>query len=323
MTAARARRPRVVTLGETLALFRSAETGSLRHATGLTLGVGGAESNVAIALARLGVDASWLGRIGDDPLGERVAREVRAEGVDARVVVDPVAPTGLMVKERARGESSRVLYYRSGSAGSRLEPDDIPDGWVEEADLLHVSGITPLLSATARAAISAAVARARAAGVAVSVDVNYRSSLGGPDEAGSFLAALAPQAAVVFGSPGELALLRPGRTPEEAAVDLVTAGCGEVVLKRGDRGATSFSSGATPVSAPAFPVRVVDTVGAGDAFVASYLHGLLADAPVAERLERANACGALACLGPGDWETSPTSAELERFLQRDVDPVER
>ena len=89
--------PRVVTLGETMALMRTRVIGSLRHATELALGIGGAESNVAIGLQRLGVDATWVGRVGDDPLGERVVRELRGEGLDIRVIVDAEAPTGLMI----------------------------------------------------------------------------------------------------------------------------------------------------------------------------------------------------------------------------------
>ena len=100
---------RVVTLGETMALARTTEIGSLRHAAGLALGIGGAESNVAVGLRRMGVDVSWLGRVGDDPLGERIARELRAEGLDVRAIVDGGAPTGLMLKERPSAASTAGL----------------------------------------------------------------------------------------------------------------------------------------------------------------------------------------------------------------------
>ena len=118
--------PSVVTLGETMALVRTTEIGSLRHANSLAFGIGGAESNVAIGLVRLGIPTSWLGRVGDDSLGERVAREIRGDGVDVRAIVDPDAATGLMVKERPSAASTAVHYYRAGSAGSRLRPEDLP-----------------------------------------------------------------------------------------------------------------------------------------------------------------------------------------------------
>lgn len=320
MSAAPARRP-VVTLGETMALVRTRETGSLRHATDLALGVGGAESNVAIGLQRLGTDSSWLGRVGDDPLGERVLREIRAEGVEVRGVVDAGAATGLMVKERA-AVTTTVHYYRSGSAGSRLEPDDLPDGWVEEASLLHVSGITALVSESARACLDAAVDRAKRAGVPVSFDVNYRSALADLRTAGPLLRSIAERADIVFGGAEELVLLHPDADPAAAAARLTDAGCGQVVLKRGPDGAAVHARGEV-VEHPGFVIDPVDTVGAGDAFVAGYLSATLAGRDAASSLRWANACGAIACLGPGDWESAPTAREVQRFLDADRDPVSR
>jgi len=312
----------VATLGETMALVRAREFGSLRHASDLALGIGGAESNVAIALRRLGVDVTWLGRVGDDPLGERVVREIRAEGVDALAVVDTGAPTGLMLKERPRPTSSRVLYYRAGSAGSRLSPADLPAGWVEEAGLLHLTGITALLSDTARETLSVAIDRARAAGAIVSFDINYRTSLAAPDLARPALRDVAERADIVFGGPEEFELLYPGTVAAGACRRLLEHRPAEAVLKRGADGATTVLP-TGPVDAPGFAVDVVDTVGAGDAFVAGYLSGVLDGLDVPERLQRANACGAMLCETPGDWESSPTLREIARFTAAGGDPVLR
>lgn len=312
----------VVTFGETMALVRATEIGSLRHAHAMALGIGGAETNVAIGLARLGVPVSWLGRVGDDSLGERVAREIRAEGVDVRAVVDADAATGLMVKERPSASSTAVHYYRAASAGSRVSPSDLPDRWIEDAALLHVTGITPLLSSTARAAVLAAVDRARAAGVRVSFDINYRSALASATVAGPVLREIAERADIVFGGADEFAILYPEASPAEAAALLRDAGCATIVLKQGPAGATVFAGDAA-VESPGFPIEAIDTVGAGDAFVAGYLSGLLGGLDLAETLRRANACGAMACLVPGDWEAAPTGRELTRFLAGDADPVRR
>lgn len=313
---------RVVTLGETMALIRTTEVGSLRHASGLALGIGGAESNVAVGLRRLGASVSWLGRVGDDPLGERVAREIRAEGIEVRAIVDADAPTGLMVKERPSAASTAVHYYRAGSAGSCLRPDDLPDGWVEGAALLHLTGITPLLSETARKAALLAADRAAAASVTVSVDINYRSTLATATVAAPLLRELAERADIVFGGADEFAVLYPGSSPREAAATLLAAGCGQVVVKRGPDGATLFTE-ADAVDSPGFVIDVVDTVGAGDAFVAGYLSAHLDGLDPADVLRRANACGAVACLVPGDWEAAPTTRELALFLDGGADPVRR
>jgi 2-dehydro-3-deoxygluconokinase len=315
-------RPRVATLGETMALVRSRDIGSLRHASDLALGVGGAESNVAIALRRLGLDVTWLGRVGDDSLGERVVREIRAEGVDARAVVDAGAPTGLMLKERPNPTSTRVLYYRSGSAGSRLAPSDLPDGWIEQADLLHLTGITALISESARETVSVAIDRARAAGVVVTFDINYRSSLAAPAVAGPWLREVAERADIVFGGAEEFELLSPGTDAADACERLLAHRPTEVVLKRGAEGATTILP-TQVVDAPGFVVDVVDTVGAGDAFVAGYLSGVLDGSDVRARLHRANVCGAILCMTPGDWESSPTPREVRQFTAGVGDPVLR
>ncbi|MGN7970902.1 sugar kinase [Microbacterium sp. 22296] len=308
---------RVVTLGETMALARTTEIGSLRHAAGLALGIGGAESNVAVGLRRLGVDTGWLGRVGDDPLGERIARELRGEGLDVHAIVDPDAPTGLMIKERPSAASTAVHYYRGGSAGSRIAPADIPAGWIEDADLLHITGITPLLSATAHETVLAAVDRARAAGVPVSFDVNYRSALAAPDVAGPLLREVAERSTLVFGGIEEFALLS-----TDAAESLLDDGVEQVVVKRGPEGAAVFTADGV-TEALGFVIDPLDTVGAGDAFVAGFLSAHLEGLDVADTLVRANACGAMACLVPGDWEAAPTRRDLERFLAGGGDPVRR
>jgi 2-dehydro-3-deoxygluconokinase len=313
---------RVATVGETMALMRSRDIGSLRHVSDLVLGIGGAESNVAIGLRRLGIDTKWLGRVGDDPLGERVTREIRAEGVEVHGVVDPHAPTGLMLKERPTVSSTAVFYYRAGSAGSRLHPDDLPPNWVEEVELLHLSGITVLLSDTARDCVLAAIGRARSTGVQVSFDVNYRSALAPPDVAGPLLRKIAENADLVFGGIEELQLLYPDGDVGEAAARLLGGGCREVVLKKGADGAAVYR-GDEVAESPGFTVDVVDTVGAGDAFVAGYLSGLLQRLELPGRLLRAHACGAMLCMTPGDWESSPTLGDVERFCQPGTDPVLR
>lgn len=314
--------PSVVTLGETMALVRTTEIGSLRHAHGVALGIGGAETNVAIGLARLGVAVSWLGRVGDDSLGERVVREVRAEGVEVRAVVDADAATGLMVKERPSASSTAVHYYRAGSAGSRVSAADLPDGWVEQASLLHVTGITPLLSSTAHAAVLAAVDRARAAGVTVSFDINYRSALAAAAVAGPVLREIAERADIVFGGDDEFGILYPEASVVKAAAMLRDAGVATVVRKQGPAGASVYLGDAVTSSA-GFVIDAVDTVGAGDAFVAGYLSALLEGLDVDATLRRANACGAMACLVPGDWEAAPSLRDLERFLDGGADPVRR
>src|SRR5919106_3859472 len=127
----------VLTVGEAMAVVRSERPLRLGGPTQLT--VAGAEANVAIGLARLGHPVRWFSRLGQDEPGALVARTLRAEGVDLTTVrYDDTAPTGLMLTDRIPGRNIRVHYYRSGSAASRLSPDDAAPVLFADVSLLHL-----------------------------------------------------------------------------------------------------------------------------------------------------------------------------------------
>src|SRR5687768_1447689 len=109
----------VFTFGETMGLVAAEGIGPLDFVRGFTLTIGGAESNVAIGVARLGGTAAWLGRVGPDGTGDLIERRIRGEGVRTIAIRDD-AFTGLMIRHRRSGELTHVDYHRMGSAGSRL-----------------------------------------------------------------------------------------------------------------------------------------------------------------------------------------------------------
>lgn len=310
----------VLTLGESMGLIKQEVPGPLRTQRTLGFGFGGAESNVAIALSRLGVRSAWLGRLGADSVGDLIERELLAEGVQVHAVRDASSPTGLMLKERPTSTVSRVCYYRKYSAGSRLVPGDIPSGLVEEAALLHVTGITPAISPTADATVEAAMRRARAAGVPVSLDINYRSGLWTRSEAATRLLQLVPLADIVFAGDDEAQMLVGERPVEDLASALQALGPEEVVIKLGERGCFA-SIGDLQLEQGAMSVDVVDTVGAGDAFVAGYLADRLAGTSPQQCLITAVTAGAFACLTSGDWEGLPRRRDFSLLIQ--ADPVAR
>src|SRR4029450_366455 len=203
----------------------------------------------------------------------------------------------------------RVLYYRRHGPGSRLQPADVDPEQVAAAGALHLPGIPPALSDSARATVEYAVEVARAAGVPVSFDVNYRSALWPPDRAAAVCRDLAARADVVFASDDEAELLGLKGDPADLARDLADLGAGHAVVKLGQRGAVAAAGGRGQGAGPV-PVQAVDPVGAGDAFVAGYLAETLAGRPVPERLVTAVACGAFAVTVPGDWEGLPTRDDL-------------
>lgn len=311
----------VVTLGETMVLMRSARPGPLSHSAMFELGTGGAESNVAIGLCRLGATVDWVGRVGTDSAGDLVLRELRAEGVGVRAVRDTQAPTGLMLKERRTADAVRVWYYRAGSAGSRLCTADVPGEAIADARILHITGITPALSEGAAQAVEYAVDCARDAGTLVSFDLNYRSALWDRETAGPVLRKLASGADIVFAGEDEAAIaLGSSGTARHLAEALAGMGPSQVLIKRGSEGCAALIDG-LEYSVGAVPVHAVDTVGAGDAFVAGYLAELLAGEAPAARLATAVRAGAFACLSPGDWEGAPFRSDLA--LLGASDPVQR
>lgn len=318
-----ATRQEIVTFGESMALLRSEEDGPLSPGDRFRLGFGGAESNVAIALRRLGLRSRWVGRVGSDEFGTLIAGGLRAEGVDAVVIVDAHAPTGVMLKHHAIGGRTVVSYRRTGSAGSKVRPDDVLP-WIDTARLLHVTGITPALSQTARDATVRAVRRAADLGCDVSLDVNYRAALWSKGDAGAVLRELLPYTAVLFADRLEASVLTgPGHealSDADLLDQLTLLGPKEVVLKQGADGALASVDGVL-LDVEAVPVQVVDTVGAGDAFVAAYLAERLADAPAEQRLRSAALAGALACTVSGDWEAAPSRADLS--IADHSDPVIR
>lgn len=308
---------RVVTAGETMVLVVPSSPGRLRHATDVTLSIGGAESNVAIGLSRLGIPASWVSAVGEDELGELVLHRVRAEGVDTSGVRRiPDRPTGLYLREEVAG-ALRVYYYRSGSAASTLAPGALDASVLEGAAFLHLTGITGALSPQAAEFLSWAAATARAAGVRVSYDVNYRSRLWEPAAARTASEALLPHVDVLLVGDEEAAALW-GWDEATCLERFPGAGPREVVVKLGARGCAARIDGER-LTAPGFPVRQLDPIGAGDAFAAGYLAATLWGRPPEERLRTANAMGAFCVQNLGDYEGLPSRRELAAFLDQTVD----
>jgi len=323
----------LLTLGEAMVSLRSA--GPLSAGGSLGMHVAGAESNVAVGVARLGRRVAWAGVIGADPHGEFILRGLRGEGIDVRYRVEDTRGTGVMFLERRTADISRAFYYRAGSAGSTLNRDDVDRAFAAAPRALHLTGITPALSPEARRAVEYAAARGAAEGLTVSLDVNYRAKLWSRDEARAVLTPLARHATVLIASDDELDLVADGGergrrgtgatdadpvvgagaessgAEREAAMaaELLGRGVLDVVVKRGAAGAGVYTA-AGRLEAPAVPVTSIDTVGAGDAFTAGYLSALLEGAATADRLRRGTLAGAFAVSSAGDCEGLPTAAEL-------------
>jgi 2-dehydro-3-deoxygluconokinase len=270
--------PEVITIGETMVLITPTVAEPLASATLFHLDAGGAESNVASHLARLGHHAAWVSRVGDDALGRRLERQIRERGVDTRwVSVDQDAPTGVYFKD----PGNRVQYYRSGSAASQMNRATLDGVPLQDARLVHLSGITPALSDSCADLIDGVLDRIAGSGTLLSFDANYRDALWPIAEAAPRILAIAQRADLVFVGLDEAHTLWGTDTAEQVR-ELISAPH-TLVVKDGDVGATSFSQDEFAF-VPATPTVVVEAVGAGDAFAAGYLSAHLAGLSAADRL---------------------------------------
>lgn len=298
----------MTTLGEALVVMDPLSKGPLRHVGLFEKHLGGAEFNVAVGLSRLGHRVGWAGRLGDDEFGEEILAFARGEGVDvSRAALDPEAPTGLYFKEwRALGQL-RVHYYRAGSAASRMRFDGLDVEYLLSGEILHLTGITAALSESCHDLIDRLISAANERGVTVSFDLNVRRRLLEGRDPREVLGPLAARSDLLFLSEDEAEILFGGSDPgriREAWQDIRAA---TVVIHQAEGAFAVEEAGVFEMAA--YPVDVVDTVGAGDAFVAGFLSGRLRGWGTGECLDMANACGACAVTVPGDLKGLPTEEE--------------
>ncbi|WP_222706622.1 sugar kinase [Lacisediminihabitans profunda] len=308
--------PRLIALGETMMMFAPARAESLATAEDVGVHPGGAESNVACHVAQAGLSSAWVGVLGDDVLGHRIRRSIERLGVDTRwVSFDSAAPTGVYFKDPGHG----VLYYRSGSAASRMSPATVERIPLEEADVVHLSGITPALSASCAALVETVFDRVAASSARLSFDVNFRPSLWPEGAAASVLRTLANRADIVFVGRDEAQVLWGCGTADDVRVLL--PGPGRLIVKDSDIGATEFSADGS-VFEPAIPTEVLEAVGAGDAFAAGYLAALLRGENTKGRLRAGHERARLVLMSPSDFVAQVASTGVSAGTVAPVLPTE-
>ncbi|MEW2495276.1 sugar kinase [Streptomyces nodosus] len=304
----------VVCVGETMAALAPDPLGPLDDTDLLRVDIAGAESNVALYLADHGIPARWVSAVGDDPFGRRVRARIAAGGVDiSGVRTDPERPTGLLLKDPGP-HGTRVHYHRAGSAASALTPEALDDPAVKGAALVHLSGITPALSPHCHALVERALRPDRP--WPVSFDVNHRPALWAGRSAAGVLRPLADRADIALvGLDEARTLWGDGITDAERVRDLLP-GPRVLVVKDGGRAATAFV-GATAHRVPALTVPVTEPVGAGDAFAAGFLGGLLRRLPVDRALRLGHLTAASALRTTADHAPLPDPSLITALLDAD------
>ncbi len=305
----------VITFGEAMVLFVADQAGPLELATSFAKRTAGAETNVAIGLARLGFRVGWASRLGDDSFGRYLLAAMRAEGIDcSHVPLSAGERSGFMLKGRVTdGSDPPIEYHRKGSAASRMGADDVDAGWLRTARHLHATGVFAGVSASTLQAAHASIGHMRSAGGTVSFDPNLRPSLWASAQVmREQINALAARADWVLPGLEEGRLLTGEHSPEAIAGYYRRAGARLVVVKLGAHGAYfdgPQGSGHVPGVAVA---SVVDTVGAGDGFAVGLISGLLEGLDVVRAVARGAWIGARAVQVSGDTEGLPTREQLRQ-----------
>lgn len=315
----------LITLGESM--WRLSPPGQyqrLETTNNLDIHLGGAESNVAIAVARLGKSVAWWSRLPDNPLGHHVANAIHAQGVDTQSIKWAQGRLGTYFVEFGNApRPTQVIYDRANSAASQMQPDDFAWERLQGVKWLHLTGITPALSSSCLQTIKQAFIEANKVGTSVSFDLNYRAKLWTPEQAAPILDELAGQASIViaarrdiktlFGIEGDLETLLPQLHSRWNGAT--------IVITQSAEGANSFD-GQTICYAPAFRIQNPITIGAGDSFDAGLLCALLDGKPLSEALTYGNALAALKLTMPGDIAIV-TWQEIEQLINQNTNTLLR
>jgi 2-dehydro-3-deoxygluconokinase len=306
----------VVTYGEALALLVADEVGAFEDVEKYTRRLAGAETNVAIGLARLGLKVGWLSRVGDDSFGRFIRKRVAQEGVDvSRVTTDTRYRTAIQLKAKAvNGADPAIEYYRKGSAASHLSTEvDFDDSYFGNARHLHATGIAAALSPTTMAFAHHALEYMRVRGKTISFDPNLRPTLWPSQEVmAEKLNELAFKAHWVLPGLSEGKILTGYTEPRDIAAFYLERGVAMVVIKLGEEGAYFRTAQGQEGTVPGVKVpEVVDTVGAGDGFAVGVISGMLEGLSVEQAVARGNRIGAFAIQVVGDMEGLPTRAQLD------------
>ena len=306
----------VVCIGETMVVLGPPDDRPLAEQDALRMAVGGAESNVACGLAGLGHRAAWLSRLGDDPFARRVLAELTARGVDVSAVeTDPERPTAVYFKDPGP-DGTRTHYYRAGSAATAMGPELARHQVLRQARIVHLSGVAAALSDSCARLLETLLGKRRERRPLVSFDVNHRPALWREGEAARSLLTFARAADLVFVGRDEAEELWGTARPDDIAGLLAPAPV--VIVKDAEYGATSYAAGVRTF-VPSLPTKVVEPVGAGDAFAAGYLAAALEERDERSRLRLGHLAAAAALRTRDDVPVMPPRAETDRCLALDED----
>lgn len=314
--------PEVITIGESMVMLIANQGKSLELVSAFSRHLAGAESNVAIGLARLGHQTGWISAIGNDPFGTYIRNTISDEGVDtSAVTVSLVHSTGMLVKERNDGGDPQVYYYRKDSAAANFTSEMLQESYFENGKILHITGIFPALSPSSKDALFTAIKMAKKHGLMISFDPNIRLKLWTAQEAKKTLLEIAEMSDLILPGLHEAELLVGTTNWEQVSKFFHEKGNQFVIMKNGADGAyysiREKDGSIIEGYEKGFKVEtVVDTVGAGDGFAVGLLSAMREGLSLGEAVRRGNAIGSMAVMVRGDYDGYPTREQLEAYLAK-------
>ncbi len=308
----------VICLGEILVQFNAVTPGPLRHVTYFEKHAAGSEANVAVCVKRQGLSSGFVTKLGSDEFGKFLYNWLRGEGVDvSQIKFDPEGFTGIYFIQRGfpvPGRSS-VIYYRRGSAASKITESDIVEEYFSRALILHLSGITPALSESVLRASLKAIDIVKKNEAKLSFDTNIRPPLWkSMEDARKTLLPIVEKSDILFTDIDDSKILIGESDIKKIIQHYLSIGIEVVVLKLGPKGAIAATK-SSYCEVNGYQVNVIDPIGAGDALAGTFLTGLLKGYTIEKSLRRAIAAGTLVVTVRGDQENLPTEDEIEAFLK--------
>ncbi|PYZ95993.1 2-keto-3-deoxygluconate kinase [Alteribacter lacisalsi] len=314
----------VITIGDAMVSMQPQTEGPMRFVNAFDRKAGGAEFNLAIGCARLGLRTTWVSRLGNDEFGRFIRNFARGEGVDTSEVklVDGY-PTSVQFKEVYEGGGGQTFYYRSNSPTSTLTEEAISASIFNGGQVLHITGVFMALDKKKNVPIiKKAIRHAKEQGLFISLDPNIRLKLWEKEEAREALLDILPEVDLLLAGVEEAEILFNSVDPDIIFQKCRALGLTSVVLKDGENGSIGWENGETIISPAVKAQKVVDTVGAGDGFDAGYLYSWLQGWTLEKRLHMANTIGSMVVGVSGDNEGLPYLDEVliqlgeKEFIER-------
>lgn len=304
-------------VGEPMGLFIAQNYGSLEEVNSYLFTVCGAEFNVAIGMKRLNHNVGYMTKLGKDPFGKRILRAMEENGISTELIflVDEIN-TGFMLKSMVDTGDPEIYYYRKNSAASTLSAENIKGLDFSMYDAIHMTGITPAISISAREATDMLLEKAKQNEMFFSFDPNLRLQLWKDrNEMINYINTMASKCDIFLPGIKEAEILTNINIPEKIADLYLKMGTKTVIIKLGDKGAYYATANESGYVDGFHVNRIVDTVGAGDGFTAGILTALKEGLSLNDAVLRANAIGAIQVMSRGDNDGLPTLKELNDFMQ--------